>query len=125
MGKYNNDYFREWMPDLFFKMQGHTPDDSFYSNGCTCSPDKLGPANFLPACHFHDWVYRQDRYGMEAHRERADRNLYFNMIECGASKRVATFYYMEVRLFGRNLFSYAPGQKPAFWRVFFGRFVWW
>ncbi|MCP2256934.1 phospholipase A2 [Streptoalloteichus tenebrarius] len=77
------------------------------SDGCSKSPDAPLGYNFLPACHRHDFGYRnykkQSRFS-EANRKRIDDNFHNDMYAiCGSSwtcKRTADVYYKAVREFG-------------------------
>ncbi|MFD9699535.1 phospholipase [Lentzea sp. NPDC059081] len=77
------------------------------SDGCSYSPDNPFGFQFLPACHRHDFGYRnfkrQTRF-TEANRLRIDNNFKADMYhQCGsnwACKRTADIYYAAVRQFG-------------------------
>ncbi|RJQ82925.1 phospholipase [Pseudonocardiaceae bacterium YIM PH 21723] len=77
------------------------------SDGCSWSPDKPLGWNFLPACHRHDFGYRnykkQNRFGHDT-RLRIDDNLKRDLYGiCGsnpACRKTADLYYAAVRKFG-------------------------
>ena len=77
------------------------------SDGCSYSPDNPFGFKFLPACHRHDFGYRnykkQARF-TAANRLKIDDNLYSDLKSvCGsniACKGAAWTYYQAVRKFG-------------------------
>jgi hypothetical protein len=80
------------------------------SNGCTSSPDNPFGFPFLPACHRHDFGYRnykaQNRF-TDAGKLRVDDNfksdLYYqcrNSSVRGVCEALADVYYAAVRAFG-------------------------
>ncbi|WP_376774709.1 phospholipase [Saccharothrix violaceirubra] len=79
------------------------------SDGCSWSPDNPFGFKFLPACHRHDFGYRnykrQARF-TEASRLRIDDRFKADMYQqCGsnwACKRTADLYYKAVREFGAS-----------------------
>ncbi len=112
-------------PDLTGKMLGPMPPKYFTSNGCSFAPDEIGPVDLRAACHWHDWAYQKG--GNEKSRKQADRNLWINMQTCGASQRLATLYWFEVRAWGFDSFHYhginPPGRLHRWWTRIISRFV--
>ncbi|QFZ22613.1 phospholipase [Saccharothrix syringae] len=79
------------------------------SDGCSWSPDNPFGFKFLPACHRHDFGYRnykrQGRFD-ESTRLAIDNNfkadLYFQCAGNWACNRTADLYYAAVREFGAS-----------------------
>ncbi|GAA4435374.1 phospholipase [Actinokineospora soli] len=79
------------------------------SDACSYSPDNPFGYNFTPACHRHDFGYRnykrQGRF-TETTRLRIDNQFKTDMYTvCGSSwtcRRTADVYYSAVREFGRS-----------------------
>jgi hypothetical protein len=79
------------------------------SDACSWSPDQPLGYNFTPACHRHDFGYRnykkQSRFS-EANRKRIDDNFKSDMYRiCDGSwvcNRAADAYYTAVRQFGAS-----------------------
>ncbi|MFI6101534.1 phospholipase [Lentzea sp. NPDC051213] len=90
------------------------------SDGCSYSPDNPFGFRFLPACHRHDFGYRnykrQSRFN-EANRLRIDNRFKSDMYGiCGGSwtcKRTADLYYKAVREFGGSSASTATSIQQA------------
>ena len=95
----------------------------WYSDGCSCSPDKIGPYDLLPSCKRHDFGYRnmkgQSRFD-ETMKKRLDENLrsdLYNMCntEIGSTKiigedpcrAIADAYYAAVQKFGTKKRDYS------------------
>lgn len=98
------------------EMIGPIPPDVFASNGCTLSPDGVGPYDLRPACHFHDYSYMlwefEGRGGTEADRQNADTALYHNLRKCGFSRMAAWWYFAACHMAGHLGYHYKPGQEP-------------
>ncbi|KAK3396712.1 prokaryotic phospholipase A2-domain-containing protein [Sordaria brevicollis] len=88
------------------------------SDGCSKSPDNPAGYPFTPACHRHDFGYRnykdQSRFS-DANKKKIDDNfkedLVFQCTNNGhgtACKALAQVYYLAVRAFGR-----VAGDSPA------------
>ena len=77
------------------------------SDACSWSPDKPVGFNFKPACHRHDFGYRnykkQSRWNADA-KLRVDNNFKNDLYGiCGSNwpcKRIADLYYAAVRKWG-------------------------
>ena len=90
------------------------------SDGCSYSPDNPFGFKFLPACHRHDFGYRnykrQSRFN-ETTRLRIDNRFKSDMYkQCGsnwACKRTADIYYKAVREFGGTASSTATSLQQA------------
>ena len=90
------------------------------SDGCSYSPDNPFGFKFLPACHRHDFGYRnykrQSRFN-ETTRLRIDKNFKSDMYkQCDGSwtcKRTADIYYKAVREFGASATSTADSIQQA------------
>ena len=90
------------------------------SDGCSYSPDNPFGFKFLPACHRHDFGYRnykkQSRFN-ETTRLRIDNNFKSDMYkQCGsniACKWTADLYYKAVREFGGTASSTANSIQQA------------
>jgi hypothetical protein len=90
------------------------------SDGCSYSPDNPFGFKFLPACHRHDFGYRnfkrQSRFS-EANRLRIDNRFKSDMYGiCDgnwACNRTADLYYSAVRQFGGSGSSTAATLQQA------------
>ncbi|KOV84300.1 phospholipase [Nocardia sp. NRRL S-836] len=90
------------------------------SDGCSYSPDKPFGFKFLPACHRHDFGYRnfkrQSRFS-EENRLRIDNRFKSDMYGiCAGSwscNRTADVYYAAVRQFGGTGSSTAATLQEA------------
>ncbi|HUQ55395.1 phospholipase [Lentzea sp.] len=90
------------------------------SDGCSYSPDNPFGFKLLPACHRHDFGYRnfkrQSRF-TEPNRLRIDDNFKSDMYhQCGGNwtcKRTADIYYAAVREFGAGGSSTAATLQQA------------
>ena len=79
------------------------------SDACSNSPDNPFGYNFTPACHRHDFGYRnykrQSRF-TESNRLRIDNQFKADLYtQCGSSwtcRRTADVYYSAVRQFGNS-----------------------
>lgn len=107
-------------------MAGERPAEDFESDGCSASPDIVGGADLRPACHWHDWGYRQG--GCESKRREIDLLFFRNLKRCGATWWLANLYYFRVCFFGHKHFLHR-GRKPSGLRfyvwLFFSRYVTW
>lgn len=96
----------------------HSDQLDWSSDGCSWSPDNPFGFRFLPACHRHDFGYRnykrQSRFD-ETTRLRIDDNFKSDMYhQCGgnwACKRTADTYYAAVRKFGASTVSTAAAVE--------------
>jgi phospholipase A2-like protein len=87
-------------------------------DGCSWSPDNPFGFKFLPACHRHDFGYRnykkQGRFN-ETSRLRIDNNfksdMYFQCAGNWACNRTADLYYAAVREFGASSVSTADAVR--------------
>lgn len=111
MNAYTNADIAKHDPALLGKLVGPQPPDGFVSNGCSCSPDEIGPVVIWPACHFHDYHYRDLGVSSQL-RTQADRWLYLNLLECGASKVTALAYWLFVRAWGFRHYEWRAGFRP-------------
>lgn len=93
------------------QMVGPEPPESFRGDGCTCAPDwlPLSRVDLTPACRYHDWAYGLG--GSPGARWAADALFWRNLRTCGASRLVAGYYWLAVRLFGRSAFAEAPRNE--------------
>jgi len=111
--------------DLRRKMRGPRPPFDFCCDGCSWSPDELGPIDLRPACVWHDWAYRCG--GFEKDRKRADREFWLNLQACGLSRWKATVYWRAVRGWGFSSFRYHGMNMPSaayrWWTRLIGRWV--
>ncbi len=90
------------------------------SDGCSYSPDNPFGFKFLPACHRHDFGYRnykrQSRF-TETTRLRIDNkfksDMYYQCDGNWACKRTADVYYKAVREFGASSTSTADAVTQA------------
>jgi hypothetical protein len=90
------------------------------SDGCSYSPDNPFGFKFLPACHRHDFGYRnykrQSRF-TETTRLRIDNrfktDMYYQCDGNWACKRTADIYYKAVREFGGTSSSTADAVTKA------------
>lgn len=99
---------------LMARMVGPYPPVEFVSNGCTCSPDEVDGVDLRPSCHWHDFRYSIP--GTEDDRRQADKDFRWNLMQCGASRRLAGVYYRRVRWFGVDHWTYSDDSKPTgFW----------
>lgn len=107
----------------FTTLRGQAPYNGqldWSSDGCSYSPDNPFGYRFLPACHRHDFGYRnykrQSRFS-EANRLRIDKRFKADMYtKCGSSwtcKRTADIYYKAVREFGGLSTSTADAVTKA------------
>ncbi|SDM91856.1 phospholipase [Allokutzneria albata] len=92
----------------------HDGELDWSTDGCTSAPDSPFGFELLPACHRHDFGYRnykrQQRFD-PASRSRIDENFRADMYtRCGsnwACRRIADIYYYAVRTFGGSSASTA------------------
>lgn len=91
--------------DRLTRLLGPVPPNDFSGDGCSWAPDwmPLSRINLSPACRFHDWHYAIGTTAAE--RRVADLRFWHNLRRCGASRLVAGFYWLAVRLFGRSAFE--------------------
>ena len=114
-------------PELVERMVGPVPPEDFDGNGCSCSPDWIGPIDLRTACHWHDHAYSVG--GSEDDRLLADRRFYDNLRACGLGRFLSWIYFNRVRLWGVRHFRYFAGEKPEGFRARVGlvlsRYVSW
>ena len=79
------------------KLDVDIPDD-FECDGCTMAPDIIFGVDLRVACRIHDYRYSQAEN--RGHRQKADREFYWNIIKAGGSHRLAFTYWVAVRMFG-------------------------
>jgi len=124
----DKEVYRKDLPkELFDKMEGTVPPDEYASNGCSVSPDYVGPHNLQPACHFHDYAYglweAEGRGGTEQARMQADNAMYRNLRKCGLPRRLAWLYFAGVHLRGHRSYKYKPGDEPRYGVMFYVRLI--
>jgi len=71
-----------------------TIPEGFVSDGCTWAPDRWFGVDLSPACLLHDFLRR---YAIVTVRE-ADRELHAQLIELGAPRWLARFYWFVVKI---------------------------
>ena len=93
------------------EMLGPVPVAEFMCDGCSWSPDwlPLSRVSLTPACRYHDWHYTIG--GNAAARRLADLTFWRNLRRCGAPRRIALYYWLAVRLFGRSAFNWHEARK--------------